>query len=256
MSARLIKNLVGASQQLLKEPFAFSAYELTFDNLDLVVWYCLLDEINIGKHASKYPSILSEQELARAEKFHFSKDRDLFVTSRILLRSALSRYMPLQPGQWQFDANEYGKPEIASEHMTPIKFNLSHTDKIVVCAISKSHEVGIDIESISREFVNSDAIEKYLSENEKNQLQGMSVKDKQFALYQFWTLKESYIKARGMGFSLPINAVEFDITNNNNPQVNLNLPIKDDPNRWRFQQFMIAEHYLCSVAINLYIEDK
>src|SRR3990167_2040565 len=92
-------------------------------------------------------NILSKAEQMRAEKFYFTKHQRRFVTTHILLRLLLAKYINKQPQLLQFTYNQHGKPALINEEK--LQFNISHSQETAVIAIGKTYELGIDIEFFS-----------------------------------------------------------------------------------------------------------
>src|SRR5262249_49748456 len=93
--------------------------------------------------------LLSDEEKQRLERFHFERDRVLFLIAHALLRIALSRHSIIDPRAWQFRASTYGRPEIIDSR-SRLRFSLSHTRGLAACAIVLDRNIGIDVEHISR----------------------------------------------------------------------------------------------------------
>jgi phosphopantetheinyl transferase len=94
-------------------------------------------------------TLMTPEEHERYRRFRFERDRRMFLATRALVRTVLTRYATtVAPGDWRFAAGEHGKPRIAGPAVEPaIHFNLSNTPGLVVCAISIAHEVlGVDAE--------------------------------------------------------------------------------------------------------------
>lgn len=96
---------------------------------------------------------------------------------------------------------KYGKPYLPQN--LGISFNISHSGKWVVCALSND-EVGIDIEKIS--FDLDIDVSKYFHKNESKIINSFLGKPKYYSFYRFWTAKESYLKCTGRGLSQPLNS--------------------------------------------------
>jgi len=101
-----------------------------------------------------------------------------------------------------FKYGTYGKPDL--NFTTALKFNVSHSGKMIVLAFAKNSEIGVDVEKIKTDFDVLDLAENFFSKDEIRQLQ-MTQKDDLFeAFYRCWTRKESFIKAKGSGLSFPL----------------------------------------------------
>ena len=96
--------------------------------------------------------LMTADERARHMRFRFERDRRLFLATRLLVRTVLSGYAQVGPGDWRFVADRSGKPHIESPAVTPgLHFNLANTPGLVVCAVSVAHElIGVDVERIDR----------------------------------------------------------------------------------------------------------
>lgn len=126
------------------------------------------------------------------------KDRIGCIVGETMVRNHLIRHCGWKNDDILFTRNEWQKPYLVSDQ--PLHFNLSHSGNWVVCAWD-NQEIGVDIE-IRRE-VPMDAINMLFHPDEIKVFETQRTED-YFTL--FWTLKESYMKYRGMGFYLPMNA--------------------------------------------------
>src|ERR1700690_2111518 len=90
---------------------------------------------------------LSPAEWIRAERYHFPRDRERFIAARGLLRSILASYLKLDPCDLGFSSGPHGKPELHNV-CSPLRFNLSHSDDMMLLAISHSREIGVDLEVV------------------------------------------------------------------------------------------------------------
>ena len=140
-------------------------------------------------------ALLSQDELDRAGRFHFEKDRTAFILARGFLRTMLGRYLG---GEVRFVYGSHGKP--ALDRAGP-SFNLSHTDGLAMLGLTLEGEIGVDVERI-RPMEDREAIaERYFSPSEYGQV----LSDEVF--FQCWTRKEAYIKAVGGGLSIPLKSI-------------------------------------------------
>src|SRR5436305_14189589 len=115
----------------------------------------LEDEVHVWRASMEQPEatiqhlrqILAADELVKAGRFHFEKDRNHFIVAHGLLRTLLGRYLHMHPGQLRFCVNDYGKPSLdPSVHEQPLSFNMSHSHKLALYAFTFQRQVGIDVE--------------------------------------------------------------------------------------------------------------
>ncbi len=175
----------------------------------LVIWRLQLDyqsgELN------QYKSLLSSSELIKSEKFHFDKDRNRFIISHGVLRKILSTYTGLRPEEIKISENRYGKPFVQPGTAdNDIRFNISHSHRGVLLAFSSGIELGVDLEFQRSDFPTLDIVKRFFSEREIADFLSVAVSDRVQAFYNCWTRKEAYIKARGMGLSIPLES--FDVS--------------------------------------------
>lgn len=140
---------------------------------------------------SDYPSLLSEQEIARSKRFLKEEDKDNYLVRKYALRLILGKFLQQDPTNIQFQKTENKKPGIANIH-----FNTSHTKGYAVITISQE-PVGIDIEYLNLDFDFSDLLSSCFSTEESRFIS--STPDVQQNFYILWTRKEALIKATGEG---------------------------------------------------------
>jgi 4'-phosphopantetheinyl transferase len=166
--------------------------------------YCHSLDVDDGR-LNILRELLSEDERNRADRFHFEIHRRRFVAARGMLREHLGRCLERDPANIGFSYNSHGKPAVDD-----VYFNLSHSDTLVLYAISRTREVGVDIERVNPSFAEEQIPEHYFSPAEVTVLRSLP-KDKQTeAFFNCWTRKEAYVKARGLGLSLALHS--FDVT--------------------------------------------
>jgi len=150
---------------------------------------------------------LSADERQRADRFYFAEDRRDYTLAHDALRRCLSAYRPVEPGAWEFQADAAGKPFLRSD--TGLSFNLSHTRQLVACAIAPGTPVGIDVERAAR-LVDAGAIAgRYFSPFEVASLSHYRDDAHRLRFLELWTLKEAFVKAVGVGLTMPLDAMSF-----------------------------------------------
>jgi 4'-phosphopantetheinyl transferase len=199
------------------------------------VWYTLAPTNSSDKDlVARYGALLTTEERARHDRFLQEKDRCQYLLGKLLVRTVLSHYLPRSPDAWLFTANRFGKPVLANSPSEPaLQFNLAHTEGLVACVVARDFEVGIDVENIGRS-VNLDIARRYFAPAEVAFLEQVPEGMRQRVFFLFWTLKEAYVKARGMGLSLPLEQFAFQLDNLHSPSITFERAMGDDPANWRF----------------------
>jgi 4'-phosphopantetheinyl transferase len=193
-----------------------------------------------------YRSLMSADEHARMARFVFDRDRRAFLLTRALVRTTLSRYAPVAPAAWRFIANVHGRPEILDRPpgVPDLRFNISHTDGLIACAVTIGREVGVDVERTSR-HVEHDIAGRFFAPAEVTDLRALPGDEQPRAFFDYWTLKEAYIKARGFGLALPLGDFAFKLNPPHPPAIAFEPALDDDPATWQFlQEWPTPEHRL------------
>jgi 4'-phosphopantetheinyl transferase len=183
--------------------------------------------------------VLSAEERARAGRFHFSLHRQRFVRSHALVRGILALYTGLPPAELQFRSAANGKPGLA--HAGGLRFNLSHSEDLMVLAVGWRGALGVDIEVHSERLVWRDIAGNYFSPRELLTIEAEADEAARLAkFYRAWTLKEAYLKALGDGLAGLLEQVEVDLENLADPDFS-RLPGGElEQHRWQVYGFKPA----------------
>jgi 4'-phosphopantetheinyl transferase len=193
---------------------------------------------------------LSEDELRRAQRFRFSRDRASFIAARGILREILGRYLHTPPERVRFGYNAYGKPELLdAEGRERLRFNLSHAGGVALFAVTSGGEVGVDVEALRDDVACSELAAQFFSRREVEALSALSAHAHTRAFFNCWTRKEAYIKARGMGLSLPLYC--FDVSLAPGEPAALLATRGDEPGaeRWSLRAIDVGAAYVAAVAV-------
>lgn len=125
--------------------FPPESLELEIDQVDL--WRIPLDLP--AAPVKLLESTLSADEHERAARFRFPGGKQRYIIAHGCLRNILARYLDREPGQLRFSRNEYGKPALQSHEL---EFNLSHSGDFALVAVTRGHNVGVDVERIRPEL--------------------------------------------------------------------------------------------------------
>ncbi|HJT55558.1 MAG TPA: 4'-phosphopantetheinyl transferase superfamily protein [Ktedonobacteraceae bacterium] len=188
-------------------PWANPPEVLLLAEAEVHVWRATLD-LPPSKIEALEP-LLNADELARARRFHFAKDRTHFIAARGMLRAILGRYLTREPQSLSFAYNDYGKPSLDKGDLS---FNLTHAHGMALYAITRHRAIGVDVEYVQREMEWESIAVHFFSPYEVNMLKAVSPDMQPIAFFNCWTRKEAYIKARGMGLSLALNSFDVSLT--------------------------------------------
>jgi 4'-phosphopantetheinyl transferase len=228
---------------------ASTPLELGPDDVDL--WYVETNLADDPGVLSKFDRLLSQAEEVQRGRFVFDVDRRLYWISHVLVRTVLARYLGCEPGELEFRPNRYGRPEVVRPAAWPrLRFNLSHTRGLACCGVTWSRDLGVDVEDAARREVGPEVAEHFFSRTEVADLRGQPLDQQQQQFFRYWTLKEAYIKARGMGLSLPLDCFSFLLAQERAATTIEFAPgIADSPACWQFWQQTVASRYLVAAAL-------
>ncbi len=181
-----------------------------------------------------YYSLMDEPQRARNLRFSRQELRDSDVITRALQRTVLSEYADISPSEWTFSQDAAGKPYIAAPS-TRLSFNLSHTNEWVVCAVARHPFVGIDIEHCERNATIVPLAERFFSPQECRELLRLPTVEQKSRFFDYWTLKEAYMKARGEGISLGLNRFGFELESAGKIGFYCDSELQDNPQLWHFR---------------------
>jgi len=162
----------------------------------------------------KEKTILTTDELKRAQRFYFKKDHDRFIICHVILRKILSHYLDCLPQELTFKFAEKGKPYLElnlKKNKLNIKFNLSHSGQFAIFAFNLDSDIGVDIEAIVENPKQRELVHRFFSKKEQEDLNSLPENQKTLAFFKCWTQKEAFLKATGKGFSLSLKDFDVDV---------------------------------------------
>ncbi len=165
-----------------------------------------LDEKDAGGQADVM--LLDATERARAERFHFARDRTRFVAAHAGLRRTLGAKLDAPPAALSLVTRPNVKPRFAAS--TGWHFNLSHSGGVALVAVTDAGPVGVDVE-VLRDLPDMAAVaQEVFTPDERSALFALPQHDRAAGFFRAWTRKEAVIKATGEGFAADLKA--FGVT--------------------------------------------
>jgi 4'-phosphopantetheinyl transferase len=194
---------------------------------------------------------LSSDERERADKFYFMQDRARYVIARGLCRILLGRCLGIAANRLRFEYGTAGKPRLARDfQQSLLHFNVAHSGSIVLVALAYRYDLGVDIERIRTDFDVDEIAQQFLSARERSSLiADVPANGKHEAFFACWTRKEAYLKARGVGLGMPLDAFDVAFLPGQKPEL---LEIRCDPaevQRWMLVDLDVTPGYKAALAV-------
>ena len=212
---------------------------------EIHLWLTDLDRVG-PELISAYWQLMSQQERERNLRYRSEAGRAADCTTRALARTVLSRYADVDPADWQFSRGRHGKPEIEAPAITlPLRFNLSHTRRYVVCGVGLRADLGIDIEQTTRSNDLLAIVDRFFSKREVDDLKALAEGEQRGRFFDYWTLKEAYMKASGEGIALGLGNFSFLFDGGGPISIEFSDKLQDRPDAWSFHLLSpVADHRL------------
>jgi len=197
-----------------------------------------------------FTSLLNPEELARADRYHFSRDRNRFISGRAQLRCLLARYLRTSPQKVDFAYNPRGKPALAQGHRSPrLHFNLAHCEGLAVLAAAHS-DCGIDLEQVRTVPDQDELVRRFFSHSERVSFLQLPSGARAVAFFNLWTRKEAWLKAVGQGIACGLDQVEVSFLPGQ-PVRLLRLPATIlGRSAWTLETFEPASRFVGAVALS------
>ena len=216
------------------------------------VWFVFQDQVRDAALLDRYRLLLTEHERSGEGRFHFPEDRHRYLLTRALVRTVLSLYAPITPAEWSFHVNAHGRPEIANKATSAagLSFNVSHTRGLVMMGVSRHGAVGVDTENAGRSEVSMAMAEQFCSGEEIAALRNEPDDNRRSErLLEIWTLKEAYVKARGLGLSMPLNKIGFSFPGTRGIEIAFDGSVGDRADNWAFWMLRASADHPAAVCV-------
>lgn len=175
--------------------------------------------VNLNKAKKSYTKLfntLTKEEQNHADSYIVTKAKEQFVISQGILRHLLSIYLEIPPQELLIYKNTHGKPHIYNKDGVEFFFNKSHSGDFAFYGFTYINSIGVDIEQ-KREIENLDLVmDKVFSQKELLRFSKLSLEEKNNLFFKYWSCKESYIKAIGLGLYKDPKCIDFYISEKKN----------------------------------------
>ncbi len=176
-------------------------------NIDTIeIWH---GNINVADAAYRsYWRVLDSDEQARAGKFKNDSLRRRYVEVHGRLRKLLALIVNEPPEKINIKTAEHGKPYLVD---TPeLVFNLSHSADLMVIAVGRNCQLGVDIEICKAKSSFTGLVDKCFAKEEIAYWSKFPEAQQVIEFYRFWTRKEAFVKATGRGIALGLKQCVID----------------------------------------------
>lgn len=196
-------------------------------------------------HRAACRTLLSQDELGRADRFVRDGDHHRFVASHAALRLVLGRHLGADPRALAFSATAAGKPYLAGVFAGTCRFSLSNSGERALVGLSPSAEIGVDVEEM-RAMPDLLLIARaHFAAGEIAALEALAPDDLTAGFFACWTRKEAVAKATGQGLSLPLDSFAVSVT----PGEARLLAMPGGTRDWSLHPLATAPGYAAAVAV-------
>ena len=164
----------------------------------------------------------------------------------VLVRQWLAALTGHLPNDWQFVEGFRGRPEIAGPS-TSLRFNLAHSGGVVACIVTDDRQAGVDVEDLGRRLVEPDLWHRYCAPSEVADIEAQPEQERHHRFLTYWTLKEAYLKAIGLGIGVHLADIAFHL-GAGEPTVRFHDSLAGTSTDWAFGMTKVSKEFLVSWA--------
>lgn len=212
---------------------------------EVIVFRSRLDEAE----AASLEPLLSREEEARAARFAFPLERARFVVSRGRLRMLLARLSGGDPMDLRIENDPDGKPRLGGEcGQGRIRFNVAHSGDLWACAVALHQEVGLDVEEVRADRDVDRLAEGSFAPAETAAIRALRSRERRAAFHRCWTRKEAYLKARGIGITVPLDSFEVEVRPGASARILATRPDPADAARWTLHDLDLGPGFAAALC--------
>lgn len=217
----------------------------------LCLCFTFLNEIKDEKLLAEYRTLLPADEVVRLERYRFATHKKRYLVGRALLRTILSHYTGMNPASIQLAREGHGRPYLPQAGKNPPpQFSLSYTDGLVAVALIADGKIGLDVENASAPIDCLEIAAAYFSPTEYNELAQLPGPLMKKRFFEFWTLKEAYLKARGLGLKLPLEEVSFTFPEKISEPIQPASITRQDGRNWQLRLLKPSDLHQAAVCFS------
>jgi 4'-phosphopantetheinyl transferase len=217
---------------------------------EIHLWTTVPETIADPALLDAYAALESADERERRLRMRVAGRRHESLVSVALVRTTLARYAGVEARAWEFERNAYGRPELAPGQCdSPLRFNLSHTQGLIVCAVTLERDIGVDVECTGRRSRTVAVADRFFSAGEAQDLHALPAGRRRDRFFEYWTLKESYVKARGLGLKIPLRRFSFHLDAGRAIRVSFDRQLEDAAQDWQFELLRPRPKHVVAVAV-------
>lgn len=210
---------------------------------EIHVWRVALDE---PRDWQGLLPLLADDERGRALRFIGEPLQRRYVIGRAGLRKLLAAYLDVPAAALRFTYNAHGKPALADAG-SGLHFNLSHAGDLMLCALARRREVGVDLEALRTDSDTAALAQRWFSPCEQKMLQALPPAARTAAFFRIWTRKEAYLKGIGEGLSHGLH--NFTVSAESGRAALLHHDLRPDHVlTWQLQDLDVQPEYAASLA--------
>lgn len=198
-----------------------------------------------AEDAALWAEALPPDEQQRFRRFRHTRGAHEFLGGRLLVRTWLSALTGRRVDEWRFREGPYGRPELDDPRF---HFNLAHSGGIVACVLTTGREAGVDVEDLDRRPMSEGLWGRYCAPSEVADIHAQPAEERTHRFLTYWTLKEAYLKARGLGIAVHLADIAFQLNPPHAPRIAFVGSLAGTSTAWAFGLAQAGPRHLLSWA--------
>lgn len=212
------------------------------------LWLVDMNNVTSPSVSTQWQHLLTDEEQCRMQRFHQTEKQQQFVVGRVALRLILNALLNKPSAQdITFAKSETNKPFLLNNPQG-IQFNLSHSGNVILIAVTRGKQCGVDIEAINTSRDVLKLAEFYFHKKEYAALRHCDKSPDVMLFYKLWTLKEAFVKADGRGMAIPGDGYYFQNIDSAMPQLVTTQAVSAKQN-WLFHHYFYGKEYSAALSV-------